>query len=72
MIIIPAKDLIGVGFMIANQAHLFKLLNGTKQFIIPIYQRTYSWNPKQCEKLWKDILMLTNSTLIFQLILSDL
>jgi len=25
------------------------------QFIIPIYQRTYSWNISQCEQLWNDI-----------------
>ncbi|MBX7490381.1 DUF262 and DUF1524 domain-containing protein [Helicobacter turcicus] len=25
------------------------------QFIIPIYQRTYSWDEEQCEKLWQDI-----------------
>ncbi len=26
------------------------------QFVIPIYQRLYSWKKKQCEQLWDDIL----------------
>jgi len=26
------------------------------QFIIPIYQRTYSWKLEQCEQLWEDIM----------------
>lgn len=42
--------------MEATQAQLLSLLDGKKQFIIPIYQRTYSWQLKQCEKLLEDIL----------------
>ncbi len=30
--------------------------NQTNQFVIPIYQRLYSWEKKQCEQLWDDIL----------------
>ncbi|WP_367701255.1 GmrSD restriction endonuclease domain-containing protein [Helicobacter pylori] len=26
-----------------------------KQFVIPIYQRVYSWGKEQCEQLWDDI-----------------
>ncbi|GAA7043925.1 DUF262 and DUF1524 domain-containing protein [Helicobacter pylori] len=26
-----------------------------KQFVIPIYQRVYSWEKEQCEQLWDDI-----------------
>lgn len=26
------------------------------QFVIPIYQRTYSWTDKECRQLWEDIL----------------
>ncbi|GAA7379797.1 hypothetical protein MM0344_11310 [Helicobacter pylori] len=26
-----------------------------KQFVIPIYQRVYSWEKKQCKELWDDI-----------------
>jgi uncharacterized protein with ParB-like and HNH nuclease domain len=39
----------------ATEANLLKFLQGTKQFIIPIYQRTYSWRLSDCEQLWKDI-----------------
>ncbi|GAA7580762.1 DUF262 and DUF1524 domain-containing protein [Helicobacter pylori] len=27
-----------------------------KQFVIPIYQRVYSWEKEQCEQLWDDII----------------
>ena len=50
--------------MIAYQNNLFKLLNGSKQFIVPIYQRTYSWNEKQCNQLWRDICVLAIKTRI--------
>src|SRR5947209_8524354 len=41
--------------MKASAANFLKFLQGTKQFIIPIYQRTYSWTLKQCEQLWTDV-----------------
>lgn len=41
--------------MKATETNLLKFLNGLKQFIIPIYQRTYSWTPKQCRQLWDDV-----------------
>jgi uncharacterized protein with ParB-like and HNH nuclease domain/predicted transport protein len=41
--------------MKAIETNLLEFLKGQKQFIIPIYQRTYSWNDEQCEQLWKDI-----------------
>lgn len=33
-----------------------KIINGTTQFVIPVFQRDYSWTETQCEQLWKDIL----------------
>jgi uncharacterized protein with ParB-like and HNH nuclease domain/predicted transport protein len=42
--------------MKAVESNLFKFLQGTKQFVIPIYQRTYSWSKPQCEQLWNDII----------------
>ncbi|WP_226536409.1 GmrSD restriction endonuclease domain-containing protein [Fictibacillus halophilus] len=42
--------------MKASETNLLKFLQGTKQFIIPIYQRKYSWTSKQCEQLWNDII----------------
>ncbi len=41
--------------MIATQANLLKFSQGPKQFIIPIYQRTYSWTKKECTQLWNDL-----------------
>lgn len=41
--------------MKANEASFLAFLNGTKQFIIPIYQRTYSWTTQQCQQLWDDL-----------------
>ncbi|MFZ6053473.1 GmrSD restriction endonuclease domain-containing protein [Halocola ammonii] len=46
--------------MEATQAQLLNLLDGKKQFTIPIYQRTYSWHKKQCDQLFKDIVRVGN------------
>jgi predicted transport protein len=32
-----------------------KLHNGTYQFVIPVFQRDYSWTESQCEQLWNDV-----------------
>ncbi|MGL2425097.1 GmrSD restriction endonuclease domain-containing protein [Helicobacter pylori] len=32
--------------------------NQNNQFVIPIYQRVYSWEKKQCEQLWDDIIKI--------------
>ncbi|PDX55264.1 hypothetical protein BB481_05310 [Helicobacter pylori] len=29
-----------------------------KQFVIPIYQRVYSWEKEQCKQLWDDIIKI--------------
>ena len=42
--------------MKATEAKLLSFLQKSPQFIIPIYQRTYSWTNKQCQQLWDDIL----------------
>ncbi|NQE53165.1 hypothetical protein C5S29_06195 [ANME-1 cluster archaeon GoMg3.2] len=42
--------------MKADEANLLEFMNGPKQFIIPIYQRTYSWSLKECKQLWEDII----------------
>lgn len=42
--------------MKAQDLPLTQLLQGSKQFIIPIFQRTYSWDRANCDQLWKDIL----------------
>jgi uncharacterized protein with ParB-like and HNH nuclease domain len=42
--------------MKATEAKLLQILGAVSQFIIPIYQRTYSWTQKECQQLWADIL----------------
>jgi hypothetical protein len=48
-------------FMKASSANLLSVIKGPKQFVIPIYQRTYSWHQAQCEQLFKDILRISQS-----------
>jgi uncharacterized protein with ParB-like and HNH nuclease domain len=45
----------------ATETPFVKFLQGTRQFIIPIYQRTYSWTEKQCEQLWDDIIQVAKN-----------
>ena len=42
--------------MKATEAKLLEFLKKSSQFIIPIYQRTYSWTKLECEQLWDDII----------------
>jgi len=41
--------------MEASKANLLALMNKTNQFVIPIYQRKYSWTLEQCRQLWSDV-----------------
>ncbi len=47
--------------MKATEAKLLNFLQKSSQFVIPIYQRTYSWTEKQCRQLWDDILRAGSS-----------
>ena len=42
--------------MKATEAKFLKFLKQSPQFVIPIYQRTYSWTERECHQLWDDIL----------------
>lgn len=42
--------------MKATEAKLLAFIKKSPQFVIPIYQRTYSWTEKECRQLWDDIL----------------
>lgn len=50
--------------MKATEAKLLSFLQKSPQFVIPIYQRTYSWTEKQCRQLWDDILRAGSSDTI--------
>ena len=41
--------------MKATEAKLLDFLKKSPQFVIPIYQRTYSWTEKECRQLWEDV-----------------
>ena len=45
--------------MKATSANLLSVIKGPKQFVIPIYQRTYSWQLSQCNQLFNDILRIS-------------
>lgn len=42
--------------MKATEAGLLAFLKKSPQFVIPIYQRTYSWTERECRQLWDDII----------------
>jgi alkylated DNA nucleotide flippase Atl1 len=47
------------GMMVAaRETTLQELLEGSKQYQVPLYQRTYSWQKEQLIRLWEDILQL--------------
>src|SRR5271169_6637699 len=33
-----------------------KIINGTTQFVIPVFQRDYNWTEAECEQLWEDVI----------------
>lgn len=42
--------------MKASEAQLLKLMSvQDQQFVVPIYQRQYSWKEEQCIRLWRDV-----------------
>ena len=40
--------------MHAIQRDFTKIINGTTQFTIPVFQRDYTWTEANCEQLWKE------------------
>lgn len=45
--------------MQAKETKLQDIIEGTKQYVIPLFQRTYSWTSKEWEILWKDLVELS-------------
>jgi uncharacterized protein with ParB-like and HNH nuclease domain len=50
--------------MKATEAKMLEFLKKSPQFVVPIYQRTYSWTDRQCRQLWDDILRTGRNDLI--------
>jgi len=44
----------------AKESALRSILEGTKQYQVPLYQRTYSWTTDQVRRLWEDVVILAD------------
>lgn len=42
--------------MEARPCQILEFFNGTKQMLVPLFQRPYEWGPKDWETLWADLL----------------
>lgn len=40
-----------------------KIINGTIQYLVPVFQRDYTWGETQCQQLWDDILNIADQSL---------
>ncbi|AXG81290.1 GmrSD restriction endonuclease domain-containing protein [Streptomyces paludis] len=49
--------------MRAQEITFLKLVQGEKQFQVPLYQRTYSWRRTHLERLWEDVRELVDEQL---------
>ena len=49
--------------MDASVTNFQNIIEGTKQYLIPMFQRTYSWSEKQWKVLWDDIAELFDNEL---------
>jgi predicted transport protein len=48
----------------AEDVRLVQLLDGAKQFVVPVFQRDYSWETKHCLQLWNDIMQAGATPLV--------
>lgn len=46
--------------MQAKETKLQEIIEGTKQYVVPLFQRTYSWTTKEWTILWNDLLELSD------------
>lgn len=42
----------------AQETSLQRILEGTSQYLVPLYQRPYGWGPENFRELWRDITQL--------------
>jgi uncharacterized protein with ParB-like and HNH nuclease domain len=47
--------------MKASESPLVSLLKGPRQFLIPIYQRPYSWSTPHCAKFFDDVVRIASA-----------
>jgi len=43
----------------ANETTLRNLLQGERQYVVPLYQRRYSWERRDLQQLWNDLITVT-------------
>lgn len=48
--------------MQATETKLQQIIEGTKQYLVPLFQRAYSWQKQEWQILWDDLLELYNTT----------
>ncbi|ODS32539.1 MAG: hypothetical protein SCARUB_02339 [Candidatus Scalindua rubra] len=46
-------------YMQAKETKLQEIIEGTKQYVIPLFQRSYSWGKKEWDILWNDLVELS-------------
>jgi uncharacterized protein with ParB-like and HNH nuclease domain len=47
--------------MHASETTIRKLIEGSKQYVIPLFQRPYSWKQKHWLTLWQDVVDLVDA-----------
>ena len=48
--------------MQAGETKLQPMLEGTKQYLVPLFQRQYSWEAKEWKILWADLVELCEAS----------
>lgn len=44
--------------MKAEDQQFSRIVNGASQYVIPVFQRDYSWQDEDCDQLWADIVRI--------------
>ncbi|WP_446223318.1 GmrSD restriction endonuclease domain-containing protein [Nocardia sp. IBHARD005] len=47
----------------AQETSLQRILEGSSQYLVPLYQRPYGWGDEQLQELWSDVLQLAEDRL---------
>lgn len=58
---IPQRN---ISTMKASETKFSKIIEGTNQYLIPHFQRPYTWKQKNWDTLWKDIEMLLSEDVV--------
>src|SRR5258707_2174661 len=52
------KESGNIAFMKASETKLQRVIEVTNQYVVPLFQRTYSWETKEWNTLWEDLVEL--------------